>query len=137
MNLRKDHRTIVRQLAGASARAEFSRRANLLEQKLATLNGAAKVDYVALGQVIIEQEALQKESAQLALSEEEYRTLRARHAALLQSLEATCKALVAAQLFAELRDFAALLTELKALDTSSLQGKTAVALCGCAHAKFL
>ena len=91
-------------------------------QRLATLQtqfdaaeAAADQDFELIAALGLKLEALQLESAQLPLSEEDYRTLPARHAQLVQRVVARCDALAAAGEYAALETLGDALETLQAL----------------------
>jgi hypothetical protein len=65
---------------------------------------------------------VEKQSAQLPLSEEDYLTLPARHADLVQRVTDTCRNLMKARDYAALGPLSAKLEELRALDLSGIAG---------------
>jgi hypothetical protein len=81
---------------------------------------AAAEDFVLVGTLGTQLQALQQQSAQLPLSEEDYLMLGDRHADLVQRVTGTCRELMADSAFAELSAVATYLQKLKALDVSDL-----------------
>jgi hypothetical protein len=81
---------------------------------------AAADDFVLVGTLGSQLQALQQESAQLSLSEEDYLTLAARHAALVQRVMEECRELAKAQDYTALGSLSAKLQELKALDLAGI-----------------
>jgi hypothetical protein len=81
---------------------------------------AAAEDFVLIGTLGTQLQQLEKESAQLSLSEEDYLTLADRHAALVQQVTDQCRNLKAAGHFGQLNVFAKQWIKLTALDVSDL-----------------
>ena len=101
-------------------------------QRLATLQtqfdaaeAAADQDFELIAALGLKLEALQLESAQLALSEEDYQTLPVRHAQLVQRVVDQCRELTRAKQFTALAALNAQLKALRALDLSALPSSSA------------
>jgi hypothetical protein len=74
------------------------------------------VDFVLVGTLGTQLQALQQQAAQLPLSEEDYLTLPARHADLVRRVTDACRELMKARDYAALGPLSAKLKELRALD---------------------
>mmetsp|Transcript_105151 Transcript_105151/g.206237 ORF Transcript_105151/g.206237 Transcript_105151/m.206237 type:complete len:367 (+) Transcript_105151:2690-3790(+) len=81
---------------------------------------AANTDFKAIGRVGKALKAATAAVTQQPLSEEDYLTLRDRHAALVQKMTLKCAELAEVEDYDSLEDFAAKLEQLKALDVSAL-----------------
>jgi hypothetical protein len=103
-------------------RAAFVPQRSDIRQRLQSLRSqydaalAAAVDFVLVGKLGTQLKALQQQSAQLPLSEEDYCTLPAQHADLVQQVMAACRELMKARDYAALGPLSTKLKELKALD---------------------
>jgi hypothetical protein len=109
--------TIITQVAIAPQRREaVQRKLELREQLDAAMETGNDYDRVGiLGEQL---DALERDSAQLPLSEEDYLTLPDRHAALLSKVEARCKEYKANKQAALLIELGTKLSALKTLDLS-------------------
>jgi hypothetical protein len=83
---------------------------------------AAGQDFLLVAKLGTQLQGLEKKSAQLPLSDEDYLTLAARHAALVQRVTEQCRELTRAKDYAALGPLSAKLQELKALDLSWIAG---------------
>jgi hypothetical protein len=83
---------------------------------------AAALDFELVGTLGMQRKSVEKQSAQLPLSEEDYLTLPARHADLVQRVTNACRELMGARDYAALGPLSVKLKELKALDLSGIRG---------------
>jgi hypothetical protein len=111
---------LLRQITLAPRRAVLLHQRAALELQLHTAMRATTEDFVLIGTLGTQLQELQKESAQLPLSEEDYLTLADRHAALVEQLTEKCRELKDAMEFAALKATAESLAALKAADVSEL-----------------
>jgi hypothetical protein len=81
---------------------------------------AAAEDFVLIGTLGLQVKALEQVSAQLPLSEQDYRTLPTRHAALVQRVTDHCRQLAVSQDYGALSLLSVKLKELKALDLAGI-----------------
>jgi hypothetical protein len=112
---------VQKQAAFVPQRSDIRQRLQALQAKYDTALVAA-VDFVLVGTLGTQLQALQQESAQLPLSEEDYQTLGDRHAELVRRVTDTCRELMRAGDYAVLGPLSAKLKELKALDLSGIAG---------------
>jgi hypothetical protein len=95
-------------------------------QRLSTLRAQletakASEDFKSIASMGKALKALQIESSQLPLSEEDYLSLPSAHAALVQQVTNTCKALAQAREFSALGILCSKLKALKAMDLTGMQ----------------
>jgi hypothetical protein len=111
--------TIFTQFSHVSAvQAALLRRAELQAQLEAAEE--AGDDFVLVGTLGEQLETLKVETAQALLTEEDYLTLAARHASVVQRMTERCKELAKAKAYAEVKVLGAKLQDLKALDVTGL-----------------
>jgi uncharacterized coiled-coil DUF342 family protein len=108
---------VLQQIAEVPQRKDLRERTNALHAQLEVVQQAFEFEaFATLGTQL---EALQQQSARLALSEEDSLTLPARHAELVQRVTDTCRELMRARDYAALGPLSAKLKELKALDLAT------------------
>jgi hypothetical protein len=107
------------QVHRAPARKKLIQKTELLQAQFDVAEAAAE-DFVLIGTLGMQLQELERQSAQLPLSEEDYLTLADRHAALVQQVTDRCRDLKAARNFGQLKVLAEQLLELTALDVSNL-----------------
>jgi hypothetical protein len=111
---------VLQEAAYAPQRRDLTKRLCTLQTQLQAAEAAENFESVAsLGLTLT---ALQQQSAQLPLSEEDYLTLPDRHAALVQRVTEQCRELTRAKNYASLGLLSAKLTMLKALDLAGIAG---------------
>jgi hypothetical protein len=118
----------MQQAACAPQRGDLSRR---IRAHCAQLDAAlAAEDFELVASLGVQLQPLHEESAQLPLSEEDYLTLPARHAALVQRVMDKCKVLAALKDYKSLDAVAAKLEALKTPETRAAVGAVATHLPG-------
>jgi hypothetical protein len=111
---------LLQQMAGAVSRRDLVKRTRAINQQLAAVEAQEDPDYALMGRLMLEQQILEQESAQLPLSEADFLKLGDWHAALVQGMHDMCRDLARARQHSKLKELAAQLAELKAMDLSSL-----------------
>jgi hypothetical protein len=106
--------TMLTQLRAAPQRREWIDRRDALQGRYQAAKEAVPKNRELVATLGIELNNLKDESPKLALSEEEYGTLRVRHGALAQQLVGACDSLVASEQYAALAECAKLLENLRA-----------------------
>jgi hypothetical protein len=91
---------------------------------LAELDRQGESEYAGVGQLMLEQQVLEQELAQLPLSQGDLLKLREGHAALLQDMRDMCRDLAKARQHSKLKELAAQLAALKATDLPAATGVT-------------
>jgi hypothetical protein len=114
-------KVVCKQVKAAPAYKDLMQRRRPLQAQFDAAVAAAE-DFVLVGTLGMQLQELEKESAQLSLSEEDYLTLADRHTALVQRVTEQCRAQKAASQFTELEKLATQLVALTALDVSELPG---------------
>jgi hypothetical protein len=112
---------VCKQAKAAPAYRDLMERVRPLQAQFDAAEAAAE-DFVLIGTLGTQLQQLEKESARLPLSEEDYLTLADRHAALVQRLTDQCRKMKAVGWFTELDQLATQLVALRALDVSELPG---------------
>jgi hypothetical protein len=108
-------------VANAPKRGDLIKKASALQgQYDAAL--AAATDFVLVGTLGTQLQALERQSAQLPLSEEDYLTLPARHAELVRRVTDTCRELMKARDYTALGPLSVKLKELRAVDLLGILG---------------
>jgi hypothetical protein len=111
---------LLEEVAQAPARRDAMQRRDALQAEFDAAD-AADVDFELIASLGVQLQELEKESAQLPLSEEDYLTLADRHAGLVQRVTDACRELKVAKDFVAMGALAKQLTALKAADVSALQ----------------
>jgi hypothetical protein len=109
---------LLAELANAPARRDLDQRKGKVQAQFDAADAAD--DFLLVAKLGMQLQQLEKESAQLPLSEEDYLTLADRHAALVQRVTDQCKELKVAKDFVALAAVAEHLGALKAVDISAL-----------------
>jgi small-conductance mechanosensitive channel len=124
MQLRNQCTTFLQQAASADALYDLLRRKRANSDRLAELDRQGESEYAGVGQLMLEQQVLEQELAQLPLSQGDLLKLGEGHAALVQDMRDMCRDLVRARQHSKLKMLAAQLAELKATDLSAATGVT-------------
>jgi hypothetical protein len=123
-----DCQRFLRQVASAPLQKELMQRREVLQAQYRAAEFAAE-DFVLIGHLGVKLEALQRESAQLPLSEEDYLALADRHAQLVQRVTDKCKELTKGRQFDELAALGIQLKALKAVDVSNFSSQVTSGEC--------
>jgi uncharacterized coiled-coil protein SlyX len=110
--------TVIAQFAHVPALRDAIRQRDELQAQLEAAETGD--DFVLVGTLGEQLDALMLKVSGQPLSEEDYLTLYDRHAALLQKVTDTCRELAKSRAYAEVKMLGAKLQELKALDVSAL-----------------
>jgi hypothetical protein len=125
---------ILQQVGDAPDRRDLNERSRTLQAQREAAQAAEDYETVAsLGEAL---KALQRESAYLPLSEEDYLALPARHAELVQRVTDVCKDLAASAEYEKLQALAKKRDELKVPDALSVLNTVASGTHGCNSVSF-
>jgi small-conductance mechanosensitive channel len=124
MQLRDQCTTFLQQAASADALHDLLRRKRANSDRLAELDRQGESEYAGVGQLMLEQQVLEQELAQLPLSQADLLKLGEGHAALVQGMRDMCRDLARARQHSKLKELAAQLAALKAMDLSPVTGVT-------------
>jgi small-conductance mechanosensitive channel len=122
--LRNQCTTFLQQAASADTLYDLLRRKRANSDRLAELDRQGESEYAGVGQLMLEQQVLEQELAQLPLSQGDLLKLREGHAALLQDMRDMCRDLAKARQHSKLKELAAQLAALKATDLPAATGVT-------------
>jgi hypothetical protein len=112
--------TLLQLVSSAPTVRQVLQRKHRVQAQIGGLEAAEEVDYCAVGDLLLQLESLDLQAARLPMTEEDYLTLKNRHAALVKTVTTVCRQLIKARQYAALRDMAAQLGALKAVDVTAL-----------------
>jgi hypothetical protein len=118
--LQRECSTLLQLVSAAPTVRQVLQRKHRVQAQIGGLEAAEEVDYSAVGDLLLQLESLDLQSARLPMTEEDDMTLKNRHAALVETVTAVCRELMKAKQYAALRDMAAQLGALKAVDVTTL-----------------
>jgi hypothetical protein len=118
--LQRECSTLLQLVSSAPTVRQVLQRKHRVQAQIGGLEAAEEVDYCAVGDLLLQLESLDLQAARLPMTEEDYLTLKNRHAALVKTVTTVCRQLIKARQYAALRDMAAQLGALKAVDVTAL-----------------